>query len=81
MMRCLLAIPLLLAVAGCSHPRIEFPKPPADKLVCPDEPPVPAAPVSDEANGAYLKAMRAAWAGCRSDVDWLRIWFRELDRK
>lgn len=77
-MRRLLALPLLLAVAGCAH--TQFPEPPADKLICPDEPPVPPAPVSDENNAAYLKAMRTAWAGCRSDVDWLRTWFRELNR-
>lgn len=81
-MKRLILIPVLLAVAACGNKqRIEFPKPPADKLVCPDEPPVPAAPVTDEANGEYLKGMRNAWAGCKSDVDWLRIWFRELNRK
>lgn len=77
-MKRLLVIPLLLAVAACAH--VEFPKPPADKLVCPDEPAVPAAPVSDEANGEYLKGMRNSWAGCKADVDWLRTWFRELNR-
>lgn len=74
-----LALPLLLLVAGCTHPHVEFPKPPADKLVCPDEPAVPAEPVTDEANGKYLREMRGAWAGCKSDVDWLREWFRELN--
>lgn len=78
-MKRLALIPLLLAVAGCAH-NIEFPEPPADKLVCPDEPAVPAAPVTDEANGEYLKGMRDAWAGCKADVDWLRTWFRELNR-
>lgn len=75
----LLAVPLLLAVAGCAG-HVEFPKPPADKLVCPDEPAVPDAPVTDEENGEYLKGMRAAWAGCRSDVDWLREWFKNLNK-
>lgn len=77
-MKRLALIPLLLAVAACAH--VEFPEPPADKLVCPDEPAVPAAPVTDEANGEYLKGMRGAWAGCKADVDWLRTWFRELNR-
>lgn len=76
-MKRLILIPALLLVAGCAH--VEFPEPPADKLVCPDEPDVPAEPVTDEANGEYLKDMRGAWAGCRSDVDWLRAWFRELN--
>lgn len=80
MKRLLMILPLL-AVAACAGHRIEFPQPPADKLVCPDEPAVPAAPVSDEANADYLKGMRGAWAGCKADVDWLRTWFRELNRK
>lgn len=75
----LLALPLLLAVAGCAG-HVEFPKPPADKLVCPDEPAVPEAPITDEKNGEYLKGMRGAWAGCREDVDWLRAWFKSLQK-
>lgn len=75
----LLALPLLLAVAGCAG-HVEFPKPPADKLVCPDEPAVPDAPITDEKNGEYLKGMRGAWAGCREDVDWLRAWFKSLQK-
>lgn len=77
-MRLLIAA-LALTVAGCTPP-IEFARPPADKLVCPDEPAVPAAPVTDEMNADYLKRMRAAWAGCKSDVDWLAVWFRDLNR-
>lgn len=76
-MKRLLAIPLLLAVAGCAT--TQFAAPPEDKLVCPDEPAVPPAPVSDEANGEYLKGMRGAWAGCKADVDWLRAWFDKLN--
>lgn len=76
-MKRLLALPLLLAVAGCAT--TQFARPPADKLVCPDEPAVPPAPVSDEANGEYLKGMRGAWAGCKADVDWLRAWFDKLN--
>lgn len=79
-MKRLLVILPLLAVAACAG-HVEFPRPPADKLVCPDEPTVPEAPVTDEANGEYLKGLRGAWAGCKSDVDWLRTWFRELNRK
>lgn len=73
-----LAIILALAVAGCSQSHVEFPNPPADKLVCPDEPAIPDAPITDEKNGEYLKGMRTSWAGCRSDVDWLREWFKSL---
>ena len=76
-MKRLLALPLLLAVAGCAT--TQFAMPPEDKLVCPDEPAVPPAPVTDEANGEYLKGMRGAWAGCKADVDWLRAWFRDLN--
>lgn len=79
-MKRLALLPLLLAVAACNDPHIEFAKPPPERLVCPDEPAVPPAPVTDEANGKYLREMRSAWAGCRADVDWLRAWFRELDR-
>lgn len=78
MTRLLILPALLLSVAGC-HGHVEFPKPPADKLVCPDEPAVPSDPVTDEKNADYLKGMRNAWAGCKSDVDWLRTWFRELN--
>lgn len=79
MKRLLLLIPIL-ALAACGQPHIEFPKPPPEKLVCPDEPAVPPAPVTDEANGEYLRKLRGAWAGCKADVDWLRAWFDELNR-
>lgn len=73
-MRRLLIAPILLLclpAAMCGErPRPGIP--PADKMECPDEPAIPAAPVSDEANGDYLKKLRGAWAGCKADVDWLR---------
>lgn len=80
MRRAMLLLPLALAVAGCAG-HVEFPSPPADKLVCPDEPAVPDAPVTDEKNADYLKAMRSSWAGCKADVDWLAIWFKELNKR
>ena len=81
-MKRLLALPLLLAVAGCAT-TTQFARPPADKLECPDEPFAPegAGPngrVTDEQNGEYLKALRKSWQGCRADVDWLRDWFKAL---
>lgn len=80
----------LLFLAGCVHPEIA--RPPADKLVCPDEPARPAGQgetytdpqgverrrVTDEEAGNYMKALRASWQGCKDDVDWLRDWFKAL---
>lgn len=81
-MKRLLSIALLLAVAGCAgKPHVEFPKPPADKLVCPDEPDAPEGEITDEKNGKYLTSLRRSWAGCREDVDWLRAWFKALNAK
>lgn len=85
-MKRLLFLPLvmvLLTAAQCGG-RPEFAKPPADKLVCPNEPdpPVgvgPGGTVTDEENGTYLKDLRGAWAGCFSDVEWLRTWFKNLN--
>lgn len=75
----MIAACLLLSVAACKH--TEFAMPPEDRLVCPSEPAVPKAPVTDAANAEYLKKLRNAWVGCKSDVEWLRVWFRELDRR
>lgn len=66
-----------LTLAGCQTTR--FVEPPADKLVCPDEPAVPDKPVTDEKNATYLRGLRAAGAECRADVEWLRVWFRNLN--
>lgn len=66
-----------LALAGCQT--TQFVEPPADKLVCPDEPAVPDNPVSDAKNSTYLRGLRAAGAECRADVEWLRVWFRNLN--
>lgn len=77
----LIALCMIGTLAACGPERVEFAKPPPDKLVCPDEPAVPAAPVTDEANGEYLKSLRNSWYGCRSDVDWLRTWFKTLNHE
>lgn len=83
-MRRLILIPLTLFIAGCGG-HVEFPMPPKDKLVCPDEPgaPIgdgPGGRVTDEQNGEYLRSLRASWAGCKSDVDWLAAWFKTLNK-
>lgn len=75
-----------LTLAGCGGTtHLEFPKPPADRLVCPDEPGTPTTRgpdgrVTDEAAGRYMGALRNSWQGCRDDVDFMRDWFAALDR-
>lgn len=78
-MRAVLVLALLLA--GCAT--VEFPRPPADKLICDAEPdrPVglgPGGAVTDEENGEYLRKLRGTGQSCRDDVDWLRVWFSRL---
>lgn len=77
-MRKMFAVIALLALSGCGE--LEIAKPPADKLVCPDEPEAPAGEVTDKQAGAYMVALRASWQGCRADVDWLRVWFDNVDK-
>lgn len=84
-MRKLLIVGAALALAGCGKAHLEFPKPPADKLVCPDEPGAPAREgpnggVTDEAAGQYMRSLRGSWQGCKADVDFMRDWFAALDR-
>lgn len=62
-----------LAVAGCAH--VPPARPDSARLVCQEEPGVPAEPVTDEANAEYLKKLRAAGADCRGKLDWLRSYF------
>lgn len=71
---------LILSGSSCNQ-NIEFPKPPADKLECPNEPYAPEGEITDAKNAAYLKSMRAAWAGCFSDVAWFKDWFAKLQRR
>jgi hypothetical protein len=78
----ILIVAAALAVAGCGEkPHVGFPTPPADKLVCPDEPGVPDDPVTDAKNAAYLKSMRSWGGACKADVDWLAVWFKALSKK
>lgn len=80
-----------LAVAGCGELH-SIPRPPADKLVCADEPgrPIGSGPVyvdptgverheiTDEDNGTYLRDLRASGQDCRDDVKWFREWFDRM---
>lgn len=75
---------LPLALAGCGDkpaPARTLPVPPAERLVCPDEPTAPTPPYTDEATGEYMASLRKSWQGCRQDVDWLRLWFKSLQGK
>lgn len=69
----------LVALAGCAG-HLEFPRPPADKLRCAGDPPLPAAPVTDEANGRYLQGLHGAWQDCSDTVAWWRDWSAALER-
>jgi hypothetical protein len=88
----LLAGLALSACATTKAPNVVVPRPPADKLVCSDEPGRPAGKgdlytdaegkqrraVTDEEAAGYMVDLRAAGQSCRSDVDWLREWFKSL---
>lgn len=84
-MKGLLAACAILALSACaSNPRLRYPVPPADKLVCAHEPGRPAGQgpggaVTDAENGTYLRDLRGAGQSCRDDVDWLRAWFARLN--
>lgn len=61
---------LIVMTAGCkSQGGMEIA---SARLVCRDEPAIPADPVTDEDNGRYLRSMRGAWADCKSKLDWVR---------
>jgi hypothetical protein len=64
----ILVIALALAVAGCGAAGTEIN---STRTTCADEPPIPAAPVTDAANGKYLRGLRAAWADCKSKLQWI----------
>lgn len=78
-MKRLFLIALLTPVAGCGG-HVEFPRPPEDKLTCAEEPYAPEEPITDSKNAAYLKSLRASWASCKQDVDWLAAWFKSLQK-
>jgi hypothetical protein len=85
MKRITITLAALFLLSACGDKHLEIARPPADKLVCPDEPGAPAGAgpagrVTDEQAGEYMKALRQSWQGCRSDVDWLRDWFAKLPK-
>jgi hypothetical protein len=63
--------------------------PPAERFACPDEPGRPAGSgaaytlpdgtivreVTDEDARDYMLALRASWHGCKTALDWLRIYY------
>lgn len=76
-----------LSLSAClgREEKLEIVRPPADKLVCPDEPGAPARTgpngrVTDEAAGRYMGDLRKSWQGCKADVDWLRAWYGKLPK-
>lgn len=78
--RLLLALPLSLISIACQEHPAKIP--PADKLVCDAEPGRPAGQgpdgaVTDAEVAGYMGDLRSAGQSCRSDVDWLRDFFKE----
>jgi hypothetical protein len=69
-----------LALSACQHTAVA--RPDASKLVCKDEPAVPApdaaGDVTDEQDATYKTELRGAWHDCYSAVGWLRDWFSKL---
>ncbi len=85
MKRTTIALAALFLLSACGGGHLEIARPPADKLVCPDEPAAPARDgpnggVTDEGAGRYMQALRGSWQGCKADVDWLRDWFAKLPK-
>ncbi|WP_420874037.1 Rz1-like lysis system protein LysC [Novosphingobium olei] len=69
-----------MACAACGPTRVERIKPPADLLVCADEPQAPDLPGRDQQAQRdaltlnYVLSLRDAWGDCRAKVDGLRAW-------
>ncbi len=85
MRRVTISLAVAFLLVGCAGKHLEIARPPADKLVCPDEPAAPErrgpnGGVTDEDAGLYMKALRGSWQGCKADVDWLRAWFAKLPK-
>lgn len=80
----LATIPLLTGLKACRQERPAIVKPPADLLVCADEPVVPDLPVRDQQakrdamTPDYVLALRSAWEDCFAKVAGVRAWVGEL---
>lgn len=70
------ALILLLTLAGCSPrpPVTVFAHPSAAQLAQVPYPPLPALPVTDAGNSAYLEASHAALDQCNLQLSWLSTW-------
>lgn len=77
-------IPFALALTGCGQERPAIAKPPADLLVCADEPVAPDLPGRDEQARRdvmtldYILALRSAWGDCFAKVAGVRAWANKL---
>ena len=60
-------LPVILT--GCAQVKVEAIKPPAEQLVCSNEPPAPAI-INPATTAGYMLDLRAAWQDCFSRVQW-----------
>ena len=83
-----LLIPMILsalALTGCGQERPALAKPPADLLVCADEPVAPELPGRDRQDARdrltldYLLALRSAWGDCFAKIAGVRAWADALN--
>tara|TARA_R110000782_G_scaffold167129_10_gene259384 strand:+ start:16218 stop:16400 length:183 start_codon:yes stop_codon:yes gene_type:complete len=49
-------------------------KPPADRLICADEPLSPGGDATDEQAALYIGALIDAGANCRDALAWIKDW-------
>src|SRR3546814_20825761 len=68
-----------LCLSACGNSSVDAIQPPAEKLTCAGEPPVPEGAITDAVVGDYMVAQRAAWFDCHSKIDWLRNFFAGLE--
>lgn len=75
---------LATACASCGQERPAIAKPPADLLVCADEPVAPSLPGREEQARRdamtldYILALRSAWGDCFAKVAGVRAWAEKL---
>lgn len=72
-----LALVLSQLLSACANSKppvvVRIATPPADKLVCADEPRVPLS-LTDAAVAGYIAALASAGADCRSRLAYVREW-------